>query len=111
MDHEAYENQMIDNVNQNAEEKRKTAKVSTPEYKIITKKDVAALKLGLKRVALALITAFVFGMSVFTFITVATAPGYLAVFLFIAAIVMLGMAFLLLYAQGLLPVESKGDSK
>jgi hypothetical protein len=50
---------------------------------------------------LAIFTAFLFGLSIFSFIATATATGYWAVILFISAIVLLVWAFLFLYAQGI----------
>lgn len=78
------------------------------------KKDMRILKRGLKRMALSLITAAFFVIAVLGFIIVATAPGYLAVFLFIVSLVSLGTAFLLTYVQGLTRreyEESQGEDK
>ena len=111
MDHEAYEKQMIDTINRNAEEKSKKVEVCTSNSKVITTADKTTLKRGLKRTILALLTAIMFGFSVTGFITVATAPGYLAVLLFIGSLAALGGAFILLYAQGIVNAESKGDHK
>lgn len=80
----------------------------------MNKTDVEILKRGLKRMGLALLTAALFVISVASLIKVATAPGYLAVLLFILALVELVMAITLLYAQGLSPKmrnESQGDGK
>ena len=101
MDHEAFENEMFDAVNRHAEEHDGQVKTGTPKVKVITKNDASALKTGLKRMAVALFTAFLFGLSVFAFIATATATGYWAVLLFIAAIVLLVWAFIFLYAQGI----------
>lgn len=106
MDHEAYETQMFDSVNHHA-----TEKSSRPKVAIIQKKDTSALKLGLKRMLIALFTAFLFASSVFSFIATATATGYWAVVLFLAAIVQLVWAFIFLYAQGITREESKGDKQ
>lgn len=101
MDHEAYEKEMIDTVNRHAEEQGVQFETSIPQRAVITKKDTSTLKIGLKRMLLALLTAFLFGLSIFSFIATATATGYWAVILFISAIVLLGWAFVLLYAQGI----------
>ena len=111
MDHEVYEKQMIDAVNRNAEEKSKQFNAGTPDGKVVTKKDKSALKRGFKRTLLALMTAAMFTISVFGFIATATAPGYLAVAVFITSIAMLGCGFIFLYAQGIGYAESKGESK
>ena len=111
MDHEAYENQMIDGVNRNAEEKSKQVEIGSSEHlaKVIplfTKKDSRVLSRGFKCAILALITAASFVFSVAGFITTAMVPGYLAVALFIVSLLMLGCAVILLYALGLICRES-----
>lgn len=114
MDHEAYENEMINSVNRHAEANdwHTTFASTVPAKKsVFTKTDVRALKQGLKRTLLALLTAALFAIAVLGFIAVATAPGYLAVVLFLASIVATGCAFILVYAQGIIYVGSKGDSK
>jgi hypothetical protein len=78
------------------------------------KTDVMVLKRGLKRMGLALLTAATFAISVAGLIVTAIAPGYVAVILFLASIVAMAMAFVLLYAQGLHPKvsnESLGDGE
>ena len=110
MDHEAFENEMIDGVNRHAEESGRFDG-NIPKQAVITKTDTLTLKMGLNRMVLALFTAFLFGLSVFSFIATATATGYWAVILFISAIVLLVWAIIFLYAQGIADVESKGDSK
>jgi energy-converting hydrogenase Eha subunit C len=52
-----------------------------------------------------------FAIAVIGLITVAKAPGYLAVVLFFASVLALIASFILLYAQGIIRVESKGESK
>ena len=111
MDHEAYEQQMIDAVNRNAEEKSKQFKTGTPAGKVITKWDKTTLMIGLIRTLFALVTAAMFALSVIGFVAVATTPGYLAVALFIASLVALGCVFVFIYAQGIFCTESKGDDK
>lgn len=66
---------------------------------------------GLKRMVTALITAGLFGLSVYDFIATATATGYWAVVLFISGIVIMRWAFRLLNAQGANKAESDGDIK
>ena len=80
----------------------------------MNKKDLAILKVGLKRVGLALVTEIVFALMVFDLVATAVAPGYLAVLLFLAAILLAGATIVLLYAQGLTFVahmERSGDDK
>lgn len=101
MDHKAYEKEMIDKVNHHASKART----------VVTKKDTATLKIGLKRMVLALFTAVLFAVSVFCFIAVATAPGYLAVVMFITALFALVCGIIFLYAQGITNKESNGDDK
>ena len=113
MDHKAYESQMIDTINQKAEETAKDAsKVSWSQ--VVTSSDTGVVARGLKRTILALLTAALFVISVIGFITVARATGYLAVLLFFASIFLLIGSFTLLYAQGIVPKmtqESKGERK
>ena len=121
MDHEEYERQMIDMVNQNAEEKSNLSNINSFENKatkkmfsLLNRNDKRILVLGLRRTLLALLTTIVFAISVCCFIAVAMAQGYLAVVLFFAALMTMGFAFVLLYAQGILhkiPQESKGEIK
>ena len=108
MDHEAFENEMFDAVNRHAEEQSGQGETGVPKVKLLTKKDTSALKNGLKRMIVALFTAFLFGLSVFAFIATATATGYWAVLLFLSAIVLLVWAFVFLYAQGISPKGEGG---
>ena len=66
---------------------------------------------GLKRTLVALLTAVTFAASGLGFIVTAKVPGYLAVLLFFVSILALVASFVLLYAQGIISVESKGESK
>ena len=113
MDHEAYENQMIDGVNRNAEEKSKHVETGSSEHKatakvipLFTKRDSRILGIGFRRTILALLTAVAFAISVIGFIATAKAIGYFAVAYFFGSLMALGGAFILLYAQGLIGVES-----
>lgn len=115
MDHEAYENEMIDTVNRHSGNwDRVTSDGEFPEnvnhhkVKVFWKKDASTLKTGLKRMVVALFTAFLFGLSIFAFIATATATGYWAVVLFLAAIVLMVWAFIFLYAQGISPKGAGG---
>ena len=110
MNHEAFEKEMIDTVNRNAEEKKQHTD-TTVHKSVFTKTDVLAFRVGLRRTLFALITAAIFAFSVFCFIAVAMVHGYLAVALFIVALMALGFSFLFLYAQGITRVESKSEKK
>lgn len=80
----------------------------------MNKTDVKILMRGLKRVGVAILTAAIFVSSVVGLIVTATAPGYLAVLLFLLSIAGLLATFILLYAQGInrrIIKEGKGESK
>lgn len=115
MDHNVYENQMIDGVNRNAEEKNHHT--STQEEPVVataslfTKTDATALKRGIKILLVALLTAAQFALAVFCFIKVATTTGYWAVILFLGAILLLVWAFVFLYALGIIPGGRQGEGK
>ena len=111
MNHDAYEKQMIDGVNHHAEDNIKYVKTNIRKESVVTKEDTAALKTGFKRTLISLITIILFSLSACGFVAVATARGYLAVVLFIVSIVVMGLAFSFLYAQGLASAESSGDKK
>lgn len=115
MNHEAYENEMIDGVNRHAGEWEQITfdyeGTDTAKSGPAKNTGVRILGRGLRCVVLALFTAAVFGLSVFDFIAVAYSTGYLAVALFICAIALLAVAFILLYAQGITDKESQGDDK
>ena len=110
MDHEAYENEMMDAINRHGE--AVTHPVNEPKWsQVVTKNDSRVVARGLKRTLLALLTAALFVISIVGFIAVASAPGYLAVLLFFASILALVSSVVLLYAQGITRIESKGESK
>lgn len=113
MDHEAYETQMFEAVNQHGEEAAaNTAKVKLSQ--VVNKNDARVVATGLKRTVLALLTAATFFAAVVGFIATTKAAGYLAVGLFFASILALLGSFVLLYAQGLTPKlvkESQGDNE
>ena len=114
MDHEAYERQMIDTVNRNAEEKNGHFKVAALQNATTRKENATAFKRGLKRMAIALITAALFALSVFSLIRVASANGYWAVLIFFAALVEMAVSVFLLYCQGIIAgktMESKGEKE
>lgn len=115
MDHEAFEKEMIDTVNRHSGEWDQVTfdceTTDAPKSSKVKSADLKTLWLGLKRTMLALFTALLFGLSVFAFIEVATATGYWAVALFFAGIVMLVWTVILLYAQGIINVGSRGESK
>ena len=114
MNHEAYENEMIDIVNRNAEEKSKCPVDTVTKRSLFTKTDAANLIKGLKCMVLALFTAGLFAVAVFGFIMVASVTGYLAVAVFTTSIGILAVAFIFLYALGITfktNTESQGDDK
>ena len=115
MNHAEYEKQMIDGVNRHADKWDQitfdTESTDTVKSVPVKNKNVKILGRGFTRVVVALFTAATFGLSVLDFIAVASATGYCAVALFIAAIMLLLVAVILLYSQGITNKESKGDGK
>jgi ABC-type polysaccharide/polyol phosphate export permease len=113
MNHDAFEQEMIDTVNRHAEETSTSTNESTAAVKksVFTKTDVMKLKLGVKCTALALITALLSVLAALCFIAVASATGYWAVALFFIAIVLLFWAIVFLYAQGIIHAERQGERK
>lgn len=109
MDHEAYESEMMDAVNRHKDEANK--KVEIKWNQVVNKNDAKVFTRGLKRTLLALLNAATFAIAVIGFITVAKATGYGAVLLFFTSLILLVASFILLYAQGILRVESQGESK
>ena len=80
----------------------------------MSKYDVMTLKRGLKRLTVALLTTVGFALSAAGLIVTATVPGYLAVVLFLASVMVLGISITMLYAQGInrrTYTESKGERK
>ena len=79
----------------------------------MNKTDVNALKRGLRRMVIALLTVVTFVVSLLGFIAVAMVPGYLAVLAFFVSVFAAGFSFVLLYAQGTVrkkPTESQGET-
>jgi 1,4-dihydroxy-2-naphthoate octaprenyltransferase len=116
MDHEAYENEMIDAINRHGEEATKeSAEAGKPKgNQVVNKNDALVVARGLKRTLIALLTAGLFAISVIGLIAVASAHGYMAVLLFFASLVGIALAFILLYAQGITYLnhaEGQGESK
>ena len=109
MDHKAYENKMIDAVNRHKEEADKKAEIKWSQ--VVNKNDARVVVRGLKRTLIALLNAATFAVAVMCFITVAKVTGYLAVLMFFVALLVLAASLILLYAQGILRVESQGDGK
>lgn len=102
MDHDVYENHMIETINQHGE---KTAKEKFAENcsQVMNEIDTKVVVTGLKRTLLAFATLATLAASVFGFITVAKAQGYMAVVFFFASIIALLVSYTLLYAQGIVP--------
>lgn len=74
----------------------------------MSKSDINTLKRGLKRVGVALITTLSFALCAAGFILTAFIPGYAAVLVFIASIIVLLFSVSLLYAQGVNPQRKVG---
>jgi hypothetical protein len=110
MDHDVYESHMIDTVNRHSGEPVNEP-VEVKRSLVMNKNDARTLVVGLKRTLLALVTATILAISVIGFIAVAKATGYIAVLLFFASILGLLGAYILLYAQGITCIESRGESK
>lgn len=110
MDHEAYENEMIDTINRHGVEAAK-GETKAKWSMVMNKNDARVLTRGLKRTLLALLTAAMLAIAVTGLITVAKAQGYLAVALFLASVLALIASLILLYSQGIIRVESKGENK
>lgn len=113
MDHEVYENEMIDAINRHGETAANEA-VKLKRDPILNKDDARAVTRGLKRTLLALLTAALFAIAVLGFIVVAKVHGYLAVVIFFASVLALICSFILLYAQGITlkgTEERQGESK
>lgn len=109
MDHEAYERNMFDSINQHAAEDKKKPKTFVDNKAVVR----AVLIRGLKRTLLALLTIATFALAVIGLIAVAFVKGYLAVLLFFISIVALVCSYTLLCAQGItdkLFSESKGEN-
>ncbi len=107
MDHDAYENHMIETINQHGE-KTTTETVKT---KFMNKDDVRVVTMGLKRTLLALLTAAMLAGAVMGFIAVTKVSGYMAVLVFFASVLALIGSFIFLCAQGITRAESRGESK
>lgn len=109
MDHEAYESEMMDAVNRHKDEANKKAEIKWSQ--VVNKNDARVVARGLKRTALALLNAATFAITVMGFITVAKVTGYWAVLMFFVSLILLAASLILLYAQGIIRVESQGESK
>ena len=112
MDHDVYEEQMIDMVNRHAEEKAEAFTETAPtKPKLFTKADARTLGRGIKRMTLALITAAMFALAVNSFLMVGFKSGWWAVVAFMCGIVLSLIAVFLLYAQGIARVGKTGEVK
>lgn len=74
---------------------------TTPKRRVFTKADAKALRRGFKRMIVALFTALLFGLAIFSFIAAATATGYWAVILFFSGLVLTIWTVVFVYAQGI----------
>ena len=109
MEHDAFEKEMFDTVSRHG--KAADKKIPIEATRVVDKNDGRVVIRGLKRTLLALLTAVTFAASGLGFIVTAKVPGYLAVLLFFVSILALVASFVLLYSQGIISVESKGESK
>ena len=110
MDHEAYENEMIEAVNQHGDAAPDQV-ITSKQNRVINKKDVRAVGRGIRRTILALLTAATLAASALGFYTVSIMCGYMAVLLFFASVLGMVVTVVLLYAQGIIRTESNGESK
>lgn len=104
MDHTKFENDMIDEVNRNAEENADRPYVfdiPVIDRPVTKEKDIRVLLRGVKRTVIALCTILSITSSVYGFIAVAKATGYIAIAIFMASIFLLLASGILLYAQGI----------
>ena len=115
MNHEAYENEMINGVNRHAGEWNyitfDNETTDTVESVPVKRTGVKTLGRGLCRMIMGLITAGIFGISICDFILVSRETGYRAVAMFFAGVVMLLSAIAAVYGQGIVGKESQGDDK
>ena len=100
---------MMDAVNRHKDEATKKAEIKWSQ--VVNKNDARVVARGLKRTLIALLNAATFAIAVMCFIIVAKVTGYWAVLMFFTALLMLAASLVLLYAQGILRVESQGDGK
>lgn len=113
MDHNAWENQILETFERREAEAAKAVAMTKPNQ-VITKTDAKTVAVGIKRTLLALLTILFLGAAVYGFVAVASASGYIAVLLFFASVLGLIASYILLYAQGItnvVPKESKGENK
>ena len=104
MDHVKFEQDMIDEVNRNADEngdRQHVFDIPIIDRPVTREKDIRVLLRGIKRTTIALCTLLSIGSSVYGFISVAKATGYIAIAIFLASIVLLMASGILLYAQGI----------
>jgi hypothetical protein len=113
MDHEAWEDKLLETFERREEEAAKAAG-KVKKNQVMSKTDARTVIVGIRRTLLAFVTLLLLGASVLGFVAVASAHGYLAVLLFFVSILGLFASFTLLYAQGITNVaskESQGESK
>lgn len=104
MDHVKYETEMIEEVNRKSEEHSDNPHIfdiPVIDRPVTKEKDIRVLLRGIKRTVIALLTALSIATSVYGFISVAKATGYIAIAIFMASIFLLLASGILLYAQGI----------
>ena len=111
MDHDVYEEQMIDMVNRHADESAKAQPKVAPAQESVSAKLMAmTFWRGTKTLILALITVAIFALTANSFLMVGSKAGWWAVVAFLGGIVLLFFAAAFLYALGLV-IGRKGESK
>ena len=113
MDHDAWEDKILETFERREEEAAKAAG-KVKKNQVMGKTDAQTVIVGIRRTLLAFMTILLLAASVIGFIAVASAHGYLAVLLFFISILGLFASFILLYAQGITsvaPKESQGEGK
>lgn len=110
MDHNAYEEQMIDMVNHHADEVAKSQPKVTTQAQSSTKAMAITFWRGIKTLVLALITVAIFALTANSFLMVSAKTGWWAVVAFLGGIVLLFFAASFLYALGLV-IGRKGETK
>ena len=110
MDHDVYEEQMIDMVNRHADESAKAQPKVTTQEQVSGKLMAMTFWRGTKTLILALITVAIFALTANSFLMVGSKAGWWAVVAFLGGIVLLFFAAAFLYALGLV-IGRKGETK
>ena len=120
MDHDAWENQIIQSFERREgkptrkpDNDKPVMSESVNDKKGMSESDKWTVAVGLRRTLLAFLTLLLFAASAVGFVAVASARGYMAVLLFFASTLGMLGAFIFVYAQGITNTtkESQGESK